>query len=36
MKSWKKPVIISLSEADLQKAIRAAAWSEMCVAGLYR
>ncbi len=36
MKSWKKPVIISLSANEVTTAIRAAAWSPICFNGQYR
>ena len=36
MKQWKKPIVVSLCEKDVTSAIRAAAWSELCLMGVFR
>lgn len=36
MKTWKKPVVTTLSEKELSKVIIASAWSGGCGMGIFR
>ena len=36
MKTWKKPVVKVMSAGELNSYIKAAAWSDWCLMGVFR